>query len=113
MLDVTLNAENVHDSTAFNGLYDRLCERLQEMKYVVADAGYKTPWIAKRVIDGNRIPVLPYKRQMGKNGFFRPKEFIYDEYFDYVLCSENTRDTDRNDYICLSFYSFLSNVVVL
>lgn len=89
VLDVTLNAGNVHDSTAFNGLYDRLCERLPEMKYVVADAGYKTPWISKRVIDDNRIPVLPYKRPMGKNGFFRPKEFIYDEYYDCVLCPEN------------------------
>ena len=36
-----------------------------------------------------RIPVLPNKRPMGKNGFFRPYEFVYDEYFDCVLCPEN------------------------
>lgn len=89
VLDVTLNPGNVHDSVAFDGLYDRLCKAFPEMKYVVADAGYKTPWIAKRVIDDNRIPVLPYKRPMGKDGFFRPYEFIYDEYFDCVLCPEN------------------------
>ena len=89
VLDVTLNPGNIHDSVAFDGLYDRLCKAFPEMKYVVADAGYKTPWIAKRVIDDNRIPVLPYKRPMGKDGFFRPYEFIYDEYFDCVLCPEN------------------------
>lgn len=89
VLDVTLNPGNVHDSVAFDGLYDRLCKAFPEMKYVVADAGYKTPWIAKRVIDDNRFPVLPYKRPMGKTGFFRPYEFIYDEYFDCVLCPEN------------------------
>ena len=60
------------------------------MTYVVADAGYKTPWIAKRVIDDGRIPVLPYKRPMGKDGFFRPYEFVYDEYYDCVLCPENS-----------------------
>lgn len=26
---------------------------------------------------------------MGKDGFFRPYEFIYDEYYDSVLCPEN------------------------
>lgn len=89
VLDVTLNPGNVHDSVAFDGLYDRLCEAFPEMKHIVADAGYKTPWIAKRVVDDGRIPVLPNKRPMGKNGFFRPHEFVYDEYFDCVLCPEN------------------------
>ena len=90
VLDVTLNPGNVHDSVAFDGLYDKLCEAFPEMRYVVADAGYKTPWIAKRVIDDGRIPVLPYKRPMGKDGFFRPYEFVYDEYYDCVLCPENS-----------------------
>ena len=90
VLDVTMNPGNVHDSVAFDGLYDRLDKAFPEMKYVVADAGYKTPWIAKRVIDDDRIPILPYKRPMGKSGFFRPYEFIYDEYFDCVLCPENS-----------------------
>ena len=88
ILDVTVNAGNVHDSVAFDGLYERLKKRFA-MRFVVADAGYKTPWICKRVIDDGLIPVLPYKRPMGKDGFFRPYEYIYDEYFDCVLCPEN------------------------
>lgn len=89
VLDVTLNHGNVHDSVAFDGLYSRLKDKFPQMKYVVADAGYKTSWIAKRVID-DKIPVLPYTRPMGKDGFFRPYEFVYDEYFDCVLCPENS-----------------------
>lgn len=88
-MDVTLNPGNVHDSVAFDGLYDRLTNRFQQIKYAVIDAGYKTPWIAKKVIDDGRIPVLPYKRPMGKNGFFRPYEYVIDEYYDCVICPQN------------------------
>ena len=88
ILDVTVNSGNVHDSVAFNGLYERLKKRFA-MRFVVADAGYRTPWICKLVIDDGLIPVLPYKRPMSKDGFFRPYEYIYDEYFNCVLCSEN------------------------
>lgn len=98
---MTVNAGNTHDSVAFDGLYERLKKRF-EMRYVVADAGYKTPWICKRVIDDGIIPVLPYKRPMGKDGFFRPYEYIYDEYFDCVLCPENQvlsySTTNRDGY---------------
>ena len=47
MLDVTLNPGNIHDRVVFDGLYERLLKTFPEMKYVVAKAGYKTPWIAK------------------------------------------------------------------
>ena len=102
ILDVTVNAGNVHDSVAFDGLYERLLKRFLEMRYVVADAGYKTPWICKRIIDDGKIPVLPYKRPMGKEGFFRPYEYILDEYFNCVLCPENQvlnySTTNRDGY---------------
>ena len=53
------------------------------------DAGFKTPWICKKVIDDNRIPVLPYKRPMGNSNFFRPYSYVYDEYYDCVICPQN------------------------
>ena len=89
VMDVTVNAGNVHDSVAFDGLYDRLTEKNPEIENIVADAGYKTPWISKRVLDDGRIPILPYKRPMGKKGNYPPYEYIYDEYFDCVICPEN------------------------
>ena len=89
VMDVTVNPGNVHDSVAFDGLYDRLTEKNPEIENIVADAGYKTPWISKRVLDDGRIPVLPYKRPMGKKGNYAPYEYVYDEYFDCVVCPEN------------------------
>ena len=89
IMDVTVNPGNVHDSVAFDGLYDRLIKRFEEIEACVMDAGYKTPWISKRIIDDGRIPVLPYKRPMGKEGFFRPYDYVYDEYYNCVICPEN------------------------
>lgn len=45
--------------------------------------------ISKRVLDDGRIPVLPYKRPNGKKDFFPPQAYVYDEYFDCVICPEN------------------------
>ena len=89
VVDVTVNPGNVHDSVAFDGLYDRMTEKHPEIKAVVMDAGYKTPWICKKVFDDNRVPVLPYKRPMGKAGFFRPYSYVLDEFYDCVICPEN------------------------
>lgn len=89
IMDVTVNPGNTHDSIAFDGLYDRLVEKHPEIHAVVMDAGYKTPWICKRVIDDNRVPVLPYKRPMSKKGFFPPYEYVYDLYYDCVICPNN------------------------
>jgi transposase len=89
VVDVTVNSGSVHDSVAFDGLYDRMTTVHPEIEEVVMDAGYKTPWICKKVMDDNRVPVLPYKRPMGKTGFFRPYQYVYDEYYDCVICPEN------------------------
>ena len=66
-------------------VYDKVVERF-EVDTVVADAGYKTPWICKKIIDDGRNPSMPYKRPGGKKGFFRPKDFVYDEYYNCMLC---------------------------
>ena len=71
VMDVTVNPGNVHDSAAFDELYNRLTERNPEIKALVADAGYKTPWISKRILDDGRIPVLPYKRPRARKAFSR------------------------------------------
>lgn len=89
IMGVTVNPGNVHDSVAFDGLYEELTEKHPEIETIVADAGYKTPWICKRITDDGRVMSLPYKRPAGKEGFFRPYDYIYDEYYDCVICPEN------------------------
>lgn len=102
VVDVTVNAGNVHDSVAFDELYNRMTKFFPEIKSVVMDAGYKTPWICKKVFDDGRIPVLPYKRPIGKEGFYRPYDYVYDEFYDCVLCPQNQilkySTTDRDGY---------------
>lgn len=97
-----MSSGNVHDSQNFVPIFDQVKERFPEMKATVADAGYVTPYIAKHCFDNNVIPVLPYKRPMTKDGFFKKYDYVYDEYYDQYICPENqilsyTR-TDRDGY---------------
>jgi transposase len=89
ILGATVNPGNMHDSVAFDVVYDKVTERFPQVHVVTADAAYKTPWICKRIFDDERIPSLPYKRPMTKKGFFKKYEYVHDECFDYVICPEN------------------------
>jgi len=80
---------NVHDSVAFDPLYDQVTARFPEIKTIAMDKAYKTPWICKSVFDDGRTPSLPYRRPMTKDGFFRKYEYVYDEYYDCYICPAN------------------------
>ena len=86
VLDVEITAGNIHDSVAWDSVYDKVTERFQNAKFIVMDAGYKTPWIAKKTLDDSRIPILPYTRKGYKEGQFRPWEYEYDVETDSFTC---------------------------
>ena len=100
ILDYTVNPGNEHDSRTFKGLYDKIKDI--GIQTLVADAGYKTPAIAKMLLDDGIRPLLPYKRPMTKEGFFKKYEYVYDEYNDCYLCPNNRvltyRTTNRDGY---------------
>ena len=89
ILGVTVNPGNMHDSVAFDDLYNKVTTKFPKIKVVTADAAYKTPWICKKIFDDERIPSMPYKRPMTKKGFFKKNKYVYDEYYDCVICPEN------------------------
>lgn len=89
ILKAEVSAGNVHDSVMFDGVYNQVKETFPDIEAVVVDAGYKTPWICKQVFDDGRIAVTPYKRPMTKEGFFKKREYVYDEYYDCILCPNN------------------------
>ena len=89
ILGVEVRAGNIHDSVVFDDIYKNVTTRFPEIEAVALDAGYKTPWISKQIIDDNRIPVMPYKRPMNKEGFYKSYEYVYDEYYNCVVCPEN------------------------
>ena len=102
ILGAKITPGNVHDSMVFDEVYDSVVMRFPEVEIVAIDAGYKTPWICKKVIDDGRMPSTPYKRPSGKKGFFRPYEYVYDEYYNCVICPNNQvlaySTTNRNGY---------------
>lgn len=93
---------NVHDSVAFDAVYDKITENFPQINTLVMDAAFKTPWICKRIIDDGRQVSLPYKRPMTKEDFFRKYEYVYDEYYDCILCPANQvlkySTTNRDGY---------------
>ena len=62
VLGVHVTPGNVHDSAAFDPLYDEVCQYYPEHKTVVADSAYKTPWICKRIFESGRVLSTCYTR---------------------------------------------------
>lgn len=100
ILGYSVNPGNMHDSRTFKSLYDKI--KNIGIETLVADAGYKTPAIAKLLIDDGIQPLLPYKRPMTKDGFFKKYEYAYDEYYDCYICPNNQvlkySTTNRDGY---------------
>ncbi len=84
ILGYSVHPGNHHDSRTFKALYDKIKD--MGIKTLIADAGYKTPGIAKLLIDDGIRPLMPYKRPMTKEGFFKKHEYVYDEYYDCYIC---------------------------
>ena len=89
ILDFVVGAGNIHDSQMFHPLYEKLKPAYQATESIVVDAGYKTPGILREILQDGKIPVVPYKRPMTKEGFFKKQDYVYDEYYDCYLCPEN------------------------
>lgn len=100
ILGYSVNPGNQHDSRTFKSLYDKI--KGIGIQTLVADAGYKTPAIAKLLLDDGITPLLPYKRPMTKDGFFKKAEYVYDEYFDCYVCPNDQvlayHTTNRSGY---------------
>lgn len=100
ILGYTISPGNLHDSRTFKGLYDKISDI--GINTLIADAGYKTPAIAKLLLDDGIKPLFPYKSPMTKDGFFKKSDFVYDEYYDYVICPNDQHleysTTNRDGY---------------
>ena len=86
VLGVEVTAGNIHDSVAWDALYAQVTGRFPEAEYVTMDAGYKTPWIAKKTLDDGRIPILPYTNHHRRKDVYQPWEYEYDPKEDHFIC---------------------------
>lgn len=102
ILGISVTAANVHDSTMLEEVLEQVKKNVGKPEYVAVDAGYKTPYNCKTLIDQGIIPVMPYTRPMTKAGFFKKHEYVYDEYYDCYICPNNQiltyRTTNREGY---------------
>ena len=100
ILGYTVHPGNLHDSRTFKSLYDKI--KNEALETLIMDSGYRTPAIAKLLIDDGIQPLFPYKRPMTKTGFFRKRDYVYDEYYDCYICPNNTilsySTTNREGY---------------
>ena len=97
VLDVEVTAGNVHDSVAWDALYDKVVGK-HDVEFVTMDSAYKTPWIAKKILEDSRVPILPYTRYKGKKDRFKIWDFTYDEAEDKFICpkGKTLRHTTTN-----------------
>lgn len=110
VLEVTVTPGNVHDSQTFDALYQRVTTRYPTIRVITANAGYKTPWIAKQIFEDGRIPSLPCKRPMTNKGFYPRYEYVYDAYNDWIICPNHQTlydsTTNRKGYQIYKSISF-------
>lgn len=59
-----------------------------EVETIVADSAYKTPHICKKVFEDGRVLSTAYKRPQTMKGGHEWWKYVYDEYYDCVLCPE-------------------------
>ena len=105
VLKTTVTPANIHDSRAFSEVYQDVISK-HEVKNVALDAGYKTPAIAKEIIDSGKKPIMPYTCPKGqgklKEGQYKKSQYIYNSARDYYVSPEaevfTYRTTDRNGY---------------
>ncbi len=104
ILGLHVDSGNKHDSVTFFNLFNNIKNSFffDKVKRLVLDAGYKTPAIAKTIIDNDLVPVLPYTRPKTQPGFFRKYEYVYDEMYNCYICPNDKllkyTTTNRDGY---------------
>ena len=89
VLGVKVTAGNVHDSVAWDSVYEQVTSRFPEIQYVTMAACSLHPLIAKRILEDGRLPILPYTRPHGtRREGFMPWDFSYDEKNDQLICPQ-------------------------
>ena len=102
VLDVEVTPGNVHDSVPFDDLYERVTKKFEDVHTFVADSAYKTPHICKMVFGDGKILSTAYTRPRTMKGGHEWWKYVYDEYYDCILCPENQilkySTTNRDGY---------------
>lgn len=89
VVSCSTNPGNMHDSVAFDGVYDELINEYdEEIENVCLDSGYNTPAICKKIADSGKEALMPYSRQKGRKDkeMMNKKEYEYNKDLDCYTC---------------------------
>lgn len=106
VLEVDVDAANKHDSNTFTKTYKKVVERYgvgkeKGIRSIGIDAGYKTPAIAKEIIEDGITPLFPYTKPKGKKyneeeaTKMGKREFEYDKVSAVFICPNKQVLTPR------------------
>ena len=88
ILETVVTPGNAHDSVAFDEVYDRVTAAFPEAETIVAGSAYNTPHICKKIFEDGRVLSTAYKRPQTMKGGYEWWKYVYDEYYDCVICPE-------------------------
>lgn len=89
VLASSTNAGNMHDSTVFDEIYEKVLKTYGEnIENVCLDSGYTTPAICKKIKETGKEALMPYSRPKGRKDkeLMRKKEFEYQKEEDWYVC---------------------------
>lgn len=96
VIGVKVNPANCHDSTTFSDTFQETISKFgvagqDGICSIALDAGYKTPAVAREIIQAGITPLFPYTRPKGKKYNedepvkFGAKDFKYDKQHDWFV----------------------------
>ena len=88
ILETVITPGNIHDSVAFDEVYDKVTKVFPQVEDIVADSAYKTPHICKKVFDDGRVLSTAYKRPQTMKGGHAWWKYVYDAFYDCIICPE-------------------------
>ena len=88
MIEAVVAPGNIHDSVAFDDIYDKVTQTFPEIETIVADSAYKTPHSCKKTFDDGQVLFTAYKRPITIKGRHDWWKYVYDAHYGCVICPE-------------------------
>lgn len=82
--EIVVTPGNIHNSVAFDDVYDKVTRVFPEIAATVVDSIYKTPYICKKVFDDKRVLFMACRRPQAIKSGRDWWKYVYDEYNDCV-----------------------------
>ena len=89
VLACSTNSGNMHDSVAFDEVYEELINDYnEEINNVCLDSAYNTPAICKKIDETDKVALMPYSRTKGRKDkeLFNKKEYKYNKELNCYVC---------------------------